>query len=84
MWFWPMRAHELFRHDARQWASLCSQGMWLFLRSVPSECPQGVEDLWRRCTLQDPGERPSASAALEALLALLHVKRPSQALTDEA
>lgn len=54
------------------------------LRSVPSECPQGVEELWRRCTLQDPGERPSASAVLEALLALLHVKRPPQALTNDS
>ena len=78
-----MRVHERFRHDARQCASVCSQGVWVPLRSVPGECPQGVEDLWRRCTLQDPGERPSASAVLEALLALLHVKRPSQAPMDE-
>lgn len=67
-----------------QWAFLCSQGMWVPLRSVPDECPQGVEDLWRRCTLLDPGERPSASAVLEALLALLHIRRPSQLPTDEA
>ena len=54
------------------------------LRSVPSECPQGGEELWRRCTLQDPGERPSASAVLEVLLALLDAKRPPQPLTDDS
>ena len=48
------------------------------LCSVPGECPQGVEDLWRRCTLEDPGARPSASEVLDILEALAELRRPSQ------
>lgn len=48
------------------------------LRSVPGECPQGVEDLWRRCILQDPGVRPSASEVLDVLEALVKLGRPPQ------
>ena len=44
-------------------------------RSVPSECPQGVEDLWRRCTLQNPGARPSASDVLDVLVAMAELRR---------
>ena len=52
--------------------------LWVPLRSVPRECPQGVEDLWRRCTLQDPGARPSASEILGVLEALAELRRPPQ------
>ena len=53
--------------DTLSHASLCS---------VPGECPQGVEDLWRRCTLQDPGARPSASEVLDVLVALAELRCP--------
>ena len=59
------------------------------VRSVPGECPQGVEDLWRRCTLQDPGARPSASEVLDVLEALAELRRPlpppaAQALSPDS
>ena len=60
---------------------LCGEAdtlFWVPLCSVPGECPQGVEDLWRRCTLQDPGARPSASEVLDVLEALAELRRPPQ------
>ena len=58
---------------------LCSEADMLFRvppRSVPGECPQGVEDLWRRCTLQDPGASPSEM--LLVLVTLAELRRPPQ------
>lgn len=45
---------------------------------MPDECPQGVQDLWRSCTLQNPGERPCANEVLEALESLAELGRPPQ------
>ena len=52
--------------------------------SVPDECPEGIQDLGRRCTLEDPAARPSASQVLEALEALGRVWRPPQSQTEHA